>query len=72
VCYTLRMSDTHPTKAIKKKWGDCPPGTLRGPMRLPVSYNINAYEGNKKLSDANKGVLRARAHNPKPSASLPA
>ena len=58
------MSDTHATKAIKKKWRDVPPGTLRGPMGLPVSYNLNAYEGNKTLAEANKGVLRSRAHSP--------
>lgn len=55
---------TRPTKATPRKWGSTPPGTIKGPMSLPVSYNVNAYQGNEKLSKANKGVLRARAHNP--------
>lgn len=57
-------ASTNPTKAVPRKWGSTPPGTVKGPMALPVSYNQNAYQGNEKLSKANKGVLRSRAHNP--------
>ena len=65
LCYSLRMNDkTHPTAAVKKKWNKCPPGTPKGPMGLPACYNLNAYEGNKTLSESNKGVSRSRAHNP--------
>ena len=60
----MMPASTNPTKAMMKKWGSMPPGTIKGPMSLPVSYNVNAYQGNEKLSKANKGVLRARAHNP--------
>lgn len=61
------LMNTRPTKATPRKWGDVLPGTIKGPMGLPVSYSVKAYEGkaiNDKLSKANKGILRARAHNP--------
>lgn len=35
-------SDTHATTKQKKKTNH-PPGTLKGPMRLPISYNREDY-----------------------------
>ena len=52
---------THSTKKIMKKVG-VPPGTPRGPMGLPVSYNLEQYAASTSKFGA-PGVLKSRRKN---------
>ena len=50
---------THNT-TVKKKDCPVPPGTLAGPMSLPVSYNLGQYKAETKNRASNMQNRRKR------------